>query len=96
MMTFFSGSAQTGVGRAVEPYLLTLLQPCLKCAVQGHLEAQLVKRPTLSFGSGHALTVVGSSPSLGSALTAAEPAWDSRSPSLSDPPPLSLALKNKH
>ena len=38
--------------------------------------AQLVKRPTLDFGSGQDLKVVGSSPTLGSTLSG-ESAYDS-------------------
>ena len=52
------------------------------------------------FGSGHNLTVLSSSPMLGSVLPAQSlyPALDSVSPSLSAPPPLTLclSLKNKH
>ena len=44
--------------------------------------AHLVERPTLDLGSGHGLTVVGSSPVLGSALSV-EPLWDTLSLSLS-------------
>ena len=57
--------------------------------------AQSVKRPT----SAQVMICrsVGSSPASGSVLTARnlEPASDSVSPSLSDPPLLSLCLKNK-
>ena len=49
--------------------------------------AQLVKHPTLGFGSGHDLTVVVLSPVVSSVLNI-EPAWDSLSYSLS----LSLSL----
>ena len=38
--------------------------------IEGAWGAQSVKRPTLGFGSGHDLTVVGSSPMSGSVLTA--------------------------
>ena len=53
-----------------------------------------VKLPTLNFGSGHDLRVVGSSPTSGSGLSG-ESAWDSLSPSPSALPPahaLSLSL----
>ena len=46
---------------------------------------QSVERPTLDFGLGHDLTVLRSSPELGSEL-GMEPAWDSHSPFLSEPP----------
>ena len=46
--------------------------------------AQLVKCPTLDFSSGHDLTVVRSSPTLGSMLSMG-PAWDPLSPSRSAP-----------
>ena len=60
--------------------------------------AQSIECPTLDFGSGYDLMVVGSSPALGSVL-GMEPAWDYLSPSLSATPPLMLALSfkiNKH
>ena len=46
------------------------------------------------FGSGHDLTVMGSSPTSGSVLTAQsmDPALDSVSPSLSDTPLLTLCV----
>ena len=53
--------------------------------------AQSVGPLTLDFGSGHDLTVTGSSPASGSVL-AVEPAWDSLSSSPSVPPLLALFL----
>ena len=69
--------------------------------LRGTWVAQSVKRPTLA--QVMISLFVGSSPTLGSVLTAGslEPASDSVSPSLSAPPPLmlclsvSLSLKNK-
>ena len=58
---------------------------------QGRLGVQSVKWPTLGFGSGPDLTVVGSSPTSGSALSE-EFAWDSLSLSLSAP----LAHEHTH
>ena len=59
--------------------------------------AQLVKRPTLEFGSGPDLRVVSSSLTLGSVL-GVEPAWGSLLSLPRSPPPpllsLSLSLKN--
>ena len=49
--------------------------------------AHSVECPTLDFGSGHGLRVIGSSPVLGSAFDM-EPAWDSLSPSFPLPLPL--------
>ena len=45
--------------------------------------AQLVKHPTLDFGSGHDLAVRGIEPHVGLQADSAEPAWDSLSLSLS-------------
>ena len=53
--------------------------------------AQLVKRLTLGFDSGHDPRVVSSSLHR-ACIVRAEPAWDSLSPSLSAPPPLALSL----
>ena len=58
--------------------------------------AQSVEHPTLGFGSGHDLRVMGLSPALGSMLSG-ESAWDS---SLTVPPPppdppCTLPLKKK-
>ena len=53
--------------------------------------AQLVKRLTLDFGSGHDLTVHGFEPRVGLCADSAEPAWESLSLSL----PCLLSLKNK-
>ena len=41
--------------------------------------AQLVKSPTLDFGSGHDLMVRESEPCVGLRVDNAEPAWDSQS-----------------
>ena len=61
--------------------LLQLLKMTSKVIVLWRaLVAQLVKGWTFDFGSGHDLTVVRSSPALGSLLSM-EPAWDSPSPS---------------
>ena len=67
--------------------------PYLKSYSWGAWMAQLIKHQTLDLSSGRELTVqfAGRSPTSGSALSA-EPAWDSLSPSLSDPPPLPLSL----
>ena len=58
--------------------------------------AQLVKHPTLDFGSGHDLVVHGTEPHVGLCPVSTEPDWDSLSPSPSVPLPcshvLSLAL----
>ena len=56
--------------------------------------AKLVKCPTLDFGSGHDLVVLGMEPHVGFCADNAKPAWDSLSPSpsLSTPPLLSLSL----
>ena len=54
--------------------------------------AQLVKHPTLNFGSGHDLMVHEFEPCVGLCDGNAEPAWDSLSPSLSAPPLLSFSL----
>ena len=48
--------------------------------------AQLVKRPTLDFGSDHNLTVREIKPRAGLCAESIEPAWDSLSPFLSAPP----------
>ena len=44
--------------------------------------AQLVKRQTLGFGSGHDLTICEFEPLVGLCPGSVEPAWDSLSPSL--------------
>ena len=54
--------------------------------------AQLVTRLTLGFSSGHDLTVREFEPGIGLRAGGAEPAWDSLSPSLSAPPPLTLSV----
>ena len=53
--------------------------------------AQLVKHPTLGFGSHHDLTLVEIEPHIGLCADNAEPAWDSLSPCLYAS--LSLSLK---
>ena len=62
--------------------------------------AQLVMRPTLSFGSGHDLTVHKFKPHIGLCADSMEPALDSLSPFLSAPSlfthALSLSKINKH
>ena len=58
--------------------------------------AQSVKGPTVSFSLGHELTIVGSIPTSGSALSM-EPAWIlALSPSLSVPPHFLALSQNKH
>ena len=54
--------------------------------------AQLVKRLTLDFGSGHDLMVCELEPCIGLHADNTEPAWDSLSPSLPAPPPVTLML----
>ena len=54
--------------------------------------AQLVKCPTLDFGSGHDLTVREFEACIRLCADSAEPAWDSLSPSLSAPPTLAHIL----
>ena len=56
---------------------------------------QLVEGPTLDFGSGHDLTVPEIEPCIGLHADSAEPAWDSLSPLLFAPPPLSLSVSLK-
>ena len=53
--------------------------------------AQLIKRPTLGFGSGQDLTVLGFKPRVGLCADIVEPAWDSVSPSLPLPHMLFLS-----
>ena len=53
--------------------------------------AQLVKRPTTDFSSGHDPRVMGPSATLDSVLSV-EPAWDSLSLPSAAPPPLSLNI----
>ena len=48
--------------------------------------AQLVKGPTVSFASGHDLTVPEMKPRIGFCADSLEPAWASLSPSFSVPP----------
>ena len=66
----------------------------LKKDLPGAWGAQTVKRPTLGFGSGHDLTVLGFEPRIGLCADSAEPAWDSL-PTLSLPSPaLSVSQDN--
>ena len=51
--------------------------------VRGTWVAQLVKSPTIGFGSGHDFTVRGFEPHIGLCADSAETAWDFLSPSLS-------------
>ena len=61
--------------------------------IRGAWVAQLVKRPTLDFNSGHDLTVSGLEPHGSWVLTAQS--LLGFSPSLSAPPLLTLSLRNK-
>ena len=69
--------------------------------VLGVWVAQLVKRPTLDFGSGYNLTVCELEPRIGLCADSTEPAWNSLSPSFSAPSlcacmcTLSLSLSHK-
>ena len=59
--------------------------------------AQLVKFPTLDFGSGHDLMVHGFKPCVALCAESAEPAWNLLSFSLSAPSLLMLSIKiNKY
>ena len=60
---------------------------------RGTWVAQLVKRLTLGFGSGHNLTVREFKPCVGLCADSSEPAWDSLSPLLSARLSLSLSQK---
>ena len=53
--------------------------------LRGSWVAQLVKGPTLDFGSGHDLTVCEIEPHVGLCSVSTEPVWDSLSPSLLPP-----------
>ena len=57
--------------------------------------AQLVRRLTFGFSSGHDLMVCEFEPHVGLQADSMEPAWDSFSPSLSTPPLLALCLSLK-
>ena len=57
--------------------------------------AQLVKRPTLYFGSGHDLSFCEMEPCIRLCTDSGEPAWDSLSPSLSLCPPPAKKKINK-
>ena len=63
-----------------------------KKKVRGAWVAPSVKCEALDFGSGHGLKVCEFEPGIGLHADSAEPAWDSLSPSLSAPPPLTRAL----
>ena len=65
---------------------------------RGTWVAQLVKHPTLGFGSGHDLMVCGFGPHIGLCADGTELAWDSVSLSLCPSPALSLSLSkiSKH
>ena len=56
----------------------------IKNTIQGTWVAQLVKHPSLDFGSGHDLMVPEIKPHFGFCADSAEPTWDYLSPSLSD------------
>ena len=56
---------------------------------------QVVKRPTLDFGSGHDLTVCELEPRIGLCPHCSEPALDPLSPSFWPSPTRTLSLKNK-
>ena len=58
----------------------------------GAWAAQLVKRLTLDFGSGHDLTVRETEPHIGLCVDSAEPAWDALYLPLSLPLPCSPSL----
>ena len=58
--------------------------------------AQLVKHPTLDFGSGRDLVAREFEPCIGLFPVSTEPALNPLSPSLSAPPSLSLLKINKH
>ena len=69
------------------------LNPHLKgTSSWGTWVAQLIKQPTLGFGSGHDLTVCEFEPRIRLCADSEEPAWDSVSPSLSAPPLFALSL----
>ena len=53
--------------------------------------AQSVQHPTLNLGSSHDLMVPEIEPHVGLCTHNADSAWDSLSPSISAPPPLTLA-----
>ena len=57
-----------------------------KLIIMGTWVAQSVKRATLGFGSGRDLMAHEFEPHIGLHADSMEPAWDSLSPSLSDPP----------
>ena len=59
---------------------------------RGAWVAQSIKRPTGGFSSGHELTIRELEPHIRLCAESEEPAWDSRSPSLSLPLPCSLAV----
>ena len=63
--------------------------------MRGTWVAQLVKRPTLDFSSGHDLIVRGFGHCTGFCVDSAEPAWDSHSLCPASPTPLAISLKIK-
>ena len=63
-----------------------------KYEMWGAWVAQLVKCPTLGFGSGHDLMVHAFEPYIRLQANSAEPSWDSLSPSLSAPLLFTLCL----
>ena len=67
-------------------------QSQVEVAAGGTWVAQLVKRLTLDFSSGHDLTVREIEPRVGLCADTVEPAWDSRSFPLSLPLPHSCSL----
>ena len=84
-----------GIGNATSCILLQSLdlRGCKDPGNRGVWVAQSGKPLTLGFGSGHDLSrFLSSSPVLGSAWAAGEPAWDSLSPSPSARPLLVLSL----
>ena len=79
--------------QAFTSFLQAFLQSwCKKCRHRGSWGTQSVKCPTRAFSSGRDLTVCGTEPRVGLCTDSTEPAWDSLSPSLSAPTPLSLSL----
>ena len=62
---------------------------------RGAWVAQSFNRLTLDFSSGYDLMVHGFEPHVRLSADRTEPAWDSRSPSLSVPPPFTLSVSLK-
>ena len=63
--------------------------------IWGAWVAQSVKPPTLDFGPGHDLTILGIEPHIGLCTDSVEPAWDSLFLSLCPCPTCSLSLSPK-